>query len=157
MQVTISSCRGNPAQLLKGINPSEGQLLESSVNCHVRFRLGGESFPPNIYYKIFSKSNVCDINAFAPRDYSSLPRVRVHRLRSFPPMSASSSASINATGRSTKARGGICGVTTTAGDPLVTRCSSKLTMWKCTQPRRWISTTTRRKCAMKSTSRNSEL
>jgi hypothetical protein len=67
--------RGNPAKLLKGINPLEAQLLETAVNCHVRFRLGGDSFPPNIYYKIFSKTNVCDINSFAPRDYSSLPRV----------------------------------------------------------------------------------
>jgi hypothetical protein len=59
---------------LKGINPLEAQLLETAVDCHVRFRLGGDTFPPNIYYKIFSKTNVCDINAFAPRDYSSLPR-----------------------------------------------------------------------------------
>jgi len=48
--------------------------LETAVDCHVRFRLGGDTFPPNIYYKIFSKSSVCDLNAFAPRDYSSLPR-----------------------------------------------------------------------------------
>lgn len=74
MQVRTHSYRGNPAKLLKGINPGEAQLLETSVNCHVRFRLGGDSFPPNIYYKIFSKSNVCDINAFAPRNYSVLPR-----------------------------------------------------------------------------------
>jgi hypothetical protein len=60
--------------LLKGINPLESQLLETAVDCHVRFRLGGDTFPPNIYYKVFSKSNVCDINAFAPRDYSALPR-----------------------------------------------------------------------------------
>lgn len=48
--------------------------METAVDCHVRFRLGGDTFPPNIYYKVFSKSNVCDLNAFAPRDYSSLPR-----------------------------------------------------------------------------------
>jgi hypothetical protein len=48
--------------------------FEKFGDCHVRFRLGGDTFPPNIYYKVFSKTNVCDINAFAPRDYSSLPR-----------------------------------------------------------------------------------
>lgn len=74
MQVTLPIIRGNPAKLLKGINPLEATLLETAVDCHVRFRLGGDTFPPNIYYKIFSKTNVCDINAFAPRDYSSLPR-----------------------------------------------------------------------------------
>lgn len=74
VQVSFNLPRGNPAKLLKGINPNEAQLLETAVDCHVRFRLGGDTFPPNIYYKIFSKTNVCDINAFAPRDYSSLPR-----------------------------------------------------------------------------------
>jgi hypothetical protein len=74
VQVTYFVFRGNPAKLLKGINPLEAQLLETAVDCHVRFRLGGDTFPPNIYYKVFSKTNVCDINAFAPRDYSSLPR-----------------------------------------------------------------------------------
>ena len=74
MQVIHPIFRGNPAKLLKGINPLESQLLETAVDCHVRFRLGGDTFPPNIYYKISSKANVCDINAFAPRDYSSLPR-----------------------------------------------------------------------------------
>ena len=44
--------RGNPSFLLKAINPVEAQLLDFSVNAHVRFRLGGDSFPPNIYYKV---------------------------------------------------------------------------------------------------------
>jgi hypothetical protein len=74
VQVQFILPRGNPAKLLKGINPLEAQLLETAVDCHVRFRLGGDTFPPNIYYKVFSKTNVCDINAFAPRDYASLPR-----------------------------------------------------------------------------------
>jgi hypothetical protein len=67
--------RGNPAKLLKGINPLEANLLEAASKSHIRFRLGGENFPPNIYYKIFVKSGVIDINAFAPRDYATLPRV----------------------------------------------------------------------------------
>eukprot|EP01029_Cantina_marsupialis_P029601 TRINITY_DN781892_c0_g1_i1.p1 TRINITY_DN781892_c0_g1~~TRINITY_DN781892_c0_g1_i1.p1 ORF type:complete len:371 (+),score=81.65 TRINITY_DN781892_c0_g1_i1:104-1216(+) len=64
-----------PHLLLRCINPVEAQLLESSSGTHVRFRLGGVSFPPNIYYKIFIHQNVCDINAFAPRDYTRLNEV----------------------------------------------------------------------------------
>jgi hypothetical protein len=37
---------------------------------HVRFRLGGTSFPPTIYYKIFTHNSLVDLNSFAPRDYT---------------------------------------------------------------------------------------
>jgi len=67
-------CKGNPAKLLKAINPLEAQLLETSANVHLRFRLGGENFPPNIYYKIFMHGSMCDVNSFAPRDYSIIKR-----------------------------------------------------------------------------------
>ena len=66
--------RGNPSQLLKAINPSEAFLLDSASNVHVRFRLGGEVFPPNIYYKIYLHGPLCDVNSFAPRDYSMIKR-----------------------------------------------------------------------------------
>jgi hypothetical protein len=36
---------------------------------HVRFRLGGSIFPPKVYFKIFTHRPLCDVNAFAPRDY----------------------------------------------------------------------------------------
>lgn len=61
--------KGNPYELLKCINRGEAYLLDPASKCHVRFRLGGLKFPPLIYYKIFVHSSVCDINAFAPRDY----------------------------------------------------------------------------------------
>jgi hypothetical protein len=61
--------KGDPAQLLKSINPSEAMLLDPAAKCHIRFRLGGEKFPPLIYYKIFTHGALCDIGAFAPRDY----------------------------------------------------------------------------------------
>lgn len=44
-------------------------LLDPAAKCHIRFRLGGEKFPPLIYYKIFTHGPLCDIGAFAPRDY----------------------------------------------------------------------------------------
>lgn len=61
-------------QLLKSINPSEAGLLDAASRCHIRFRLGGERFPPLIYYKIFAHGGIVDINAFAPRDYNALKK-----------------------------------------------------------------------------------
>ena len=62
---------GDPALLLKCINPKEASLIEPAAGIHVRFRLGGEIFPPNIYYKIYTHKPLCDVGAFAPRDYTS--------------------------------------------------------------------------------------
>ena len=62
--------QGDPATLLKVINPLEAQLLDPAVGAHVRFRLGGFEWPPQIYYKIFLHSPVCDVNSYAPRNYS---------------------------------------------------------------------------------------
>lgn len=66
--------KGEPCQLLKSINPQEAGLLDSASRCHIRFRLGGERFPPLIYYKIFVHGGVVDINAFAPRDYDKIKK-----------------------------------------------------------------------------------
>ncbi|GLE07180.1 hypothetical protein PINS_up017177 [Pythium insidiosum] len=61
---------GDPALMLRAINPSEAALLDASMGAHVRFRLGGMSFPPTIYYKIFTRKAVCDLNAFSPKNYA---------------------------------------------------------------------------------------
>ena len=66
--------KGNPMELLKSINPAEAGLLDGASRSHIRFRLGGEKFPPLIYYKIFSHGGIVDINAFAPRDYMAIKR-----------------------------------------------------------------------------------
>ena len=62
--------RGNPKELLRSINPREIALLDVASNVHVRFRLGGEKFPPTVYYKIFTHGSLCDVNSYAPRDYN---------------------------------------------------------------------------------------
>ena len=62
--------QGDPAALLRVINPLEAQLLDPAVGAHVRFRLGGFDWPPQIYYKIFLHSPVCDVNSYAPRNYA---------------------------------------------------------------------------------------
>lgn len=61
--------QGDPGSLLKAINPIEAQLLDPAIGAHVRFRLGGYEWPPQIYYKIFLHSPVCDVNSYAPRNY----------------------------------------------------------------------------------------
>lgn len=63
--------RGDPGLLLRCINPQEAALVQDrSSGAIVRFRLGGSIFPPVVYYKIFLRSAVTDIGAFAPRDYT---------------------------------------------------------------------------------------
>lgn len=64
--------RGNPSHLLRTINPLEAELLDKAAGSFVRFRLGGETFPPNIYYKIFVHHNVVDMCAYSPRDYTAM-------------------------------------------------------------------------------------
>lgn len=59
---------------MKSINPAEAGLLDPAARCHLRFRLGGEKFPPLIYYKIFTHGGLVDINAFAPRDYMKMKK-----------------------------------------------------------------------------------
>lgn len=62
--------RGMPSQLLRCVNPQEAKLLDAATGTHVRFRLGGVSFPPTIYYKVFCHGSLLDIGSFAPRDYT---------------------------------------------------------------------------------------
>jgi hypothetical protein len=61
---------GNPASLLRTINPREASLFDKATGIHVRFRLGGSSFPPTLYYKVFLLNPLCDVGSFAPRDYA---------------------------------------------------------------------------------------
>jgi hypothetical protein len=60
--------------LLKSINPLEAKLFDAATNVHVRFRLGGERFPPLIYYKIYTHGPVCDVGSYAPRNYAKIKR-----------------------------------------------------------------------------------
>ncbi|CEG41987.1 IQ motif, EF-hand binding site [Plasmopara halstedii] len=61
---------GDPVQMLRAINPSEASLLDASMSAQVRFRLGGLTFPPTVYYKIFTRKPVCDLGVFSPKDYT---------------------------------------------------------------------------------------
>ncbi|XP_028826012.1 protein MFI isoform X2 [Denticeps clupeoides] len=61
---------GDPRLLLKNINPRETEIMDAASGIYVRFRLGGVSFPPNIYYKIFTHRPVVDLGASSPRDYA---------------------------------------------------------------------------------------
>lgn len=61
---------GDPCLLLRSILPREALLLDPSLQIHLRFRLGGSRFPPTIYYKVFTHGPICDLGAFAPRNYA---------------------------------------------------------------------------------------
>ncbi|KAM5319555.1 LOW QUALITY PROTEIN: protein MFI [Glossophaga mutica] len=62
--------QGEPRQIVRYINPKEAELLDAAAGVHVRFRLGGVKFPPEIYYKIFTERHIEDLCANSPRDYT---------------------------------------------------------------------------------------
>ncbi|KAM7370087.1 hypothetical protein PAMP_011370 [Pampus punctatissimus] len=45
-------------------------LLDAAAGVFIRFRLGGITFPPNIYYKIFTHRPIADVCASSPKDYT---------------------------------------------------------------------------------------
>lgn len=53
---------------------------------HLRFRLGGECFPPRLLYKIFTHRPVTDICSFCPRDYNSQQTSRIDNAASQAPI-----------------------------------------------------------------------
>lgn len=62
--------RGNPSMMLKCINPNEAKYLDPAAGIHIKFRLAGERFPPNIYYKIFTHRPIQDMCSNSPKDYT---------------------------------------------------------------------------------------
>ncbi|XP_059182720.1 protein MFI [Centropristis striata] len=71
----ISHCNlRDPQTILKTVNPREAELLDAAAGVFIRFRLGGITFPPNIYYKIFTHRPITDVCATSPKDYSQLKK-----------------------------------------------------------------------------------
>ncbi|XP_072307420.1 protein MFI [Eucyclogobius newberryi] len=64
---------GDPQMILKTVNPREGELLDAAAGVFIRFRLGGTTFPPSIFYKIFTYRPIADLCASSPRIYAKLP------------------------------------------------------------------------------------
>ncbi|XP_072545471.1 protein MFI [Salminus brasiliensis] len=62
--------QGDPRLLLRCVNPREADMLDAASGVYIRFRLGGTTFPPNIYYKIFTHHPIVDLCASSPRDYT---------------------------------------------------------------------------------------
>ncbi|XP_024520082.1 uncharacterized protein C11orf65 homolog isoform X2 [Selaginella moellendorffii] len=60
----------HPSLLLRRINPSEAALADSATGLHIRFRLGGITFPPLLLYKLYTHRPVVDMGSFSPRKYS---------------------------------------------------------------------------------------
>ena len=55
---------------MRWLNVHEAPLVDVASGVHVRLRLGGETFPPGIYYKLFTHRPIADICAFGPRNYA---------------------------------------------------------------------------------------
>ncbi|XP_043960176.1 protein MFI-like isoform X2 [Gambusia affinis] len=73
----IGQCyQQDPRSLLRTVNPREAELLDPAAGVFIRFRLGGVSFPPQIYYKIFTYRPIVDICASSPKDYHQLLRMK---------------------------------------------------------------------------------
>ncbi|XP_056220731.1 protein MFI isoform X1 [Seriola aureovittata] len=67
----ISHCnQQDPQSILRAVNPREAELLDAAAGVFIRFRLGGITFPPNIYYKIFTHRPIADLCASSPKDYA---------------------------------------------------------------------------------------
>ncbi|XP_047424446.1 protein MFI [Mugil cephalus] len=64
----------DPQAILKTVNPRETELLDAAAGVFIRFRLGGITFPPNIYYKIFTHRPITDVCASSPKDYTQTGR-----------------------------------------------------------------------------------
>ncbi|XP_062376825.1 protein MFI [Sardina pilchardus] len=62
--------QGQPHILLKHVNPREADILDPGAGVFIRFRLGGITFPPSIYYKIFTHRPIVDLCASSPKDYT---------------------------------------------------------------------------------------
>ncbi|KAK5850113.1 hypothetical protein PBY51_014390 [Eleginops maclovinus] len=67
----ISDCnQRDPKKILKLVNPREAELLDAAAGVFIRFRLGGLTFPPSIYYKIYTHRPITDMCATSPKDYT---------------------------------------------------------------------------------------
>eukprot|EP00602_Paraphysomonas_sp_CaronLab_P001001 CAMPEP_0185033448 /NCGR_PEP_ID=MMETSP1103-20130426/22391_1 /TAXON_ID=36769 /ORGANISM="Paraphysomonas bandaiensis, Strain Caron Lab Isolate" /LENGTH=531 /DNA_ID=CAMNT_0027569721 /DNA_START=274 /DNA_END=1869 /DNA_ORIENTATION=- len=92
--LVLNKLRGAPADLLRTIIPGEADYLDRASGVHVRFRLGGVVFPPKIYYKVFTHRALCDVNAFAPRNYCMEKKIEPFALHNRPlPSNVSTSSS----------------------------------------------------------------
>ncbi|XP_043960171.1 protein MFI-like isoform X2 [Gambusia affinis] len=77
VQKMIGQCyQQDPSLLLRTVNPQEAELLDAAAGVYIQFRLGGVSFPPQIYYKIFTYRPIVDIGANSPKDYHQLQRMK---------------------------------------------------------------------------------
>ncbi|KTG46717.1 hypothetical protein cypCar_00029718 [Cyprinus carpio] len=66
--------QGDPRLLLRFINPAEANILDAASGALIRFRLGGPTYPPNIYFKIYTRAPIVDMCASSPKDYTQLKK-----------------------------------------------------------------------------------
>ena len=132
------------AQMLCSINPTEGQLAESATGLHVRFRLGGESFPPHIMYKVYTHRPVTDIGSFCPRNYVQERAVTTKELHNKAPAGGVDVLVLEGGEATTTGGGG--GAAGTSGRRTTTGAPSSPACWKRGSRARWTGTSSRRRC-----------
>ena len=76
--VTRFNASGDTRAVLAGVAAGEALLADAASKLIVRFRLGGGPgvWPPVLVYKIGTAAPVCDVGAFAPRDYAAVEQRR---------------------------------------------------------------------------------
>ncbi|CAH8497442.1 unnamed protein product [Dicrocoelium dendriticum] len=57
--------------LLRCLAPGERFYVDRAAGGFVMFRLGGTTFPPRIFYKLFTYRPIQDVNAYSPKSYVS--------------------------------------------------------------------------------------
>jgi len=76
--VTRFNASGDTKAVLAGVAAGEALLADAASKLIVRFRLGGGPtvWPPVLLYRIGTAAPVCDVGAFAPRDYAAVQQRR---------------------------------------------------------------------------------
>lgn len=61
---TLRRQQAEPRVLLACINPAEAALVDCASGVHVRLRLGGEAWPPQLLYCVYVHSTVAGMSVF---------------------------------------------------------------------------------------------
>jgi hypothetical protein len=124
---------GTPTDLLRTIIPNEAnELMDKAAGVHVRFRLGGIIFPPKLYFKIYTHKPVCDVGAFAPRNYKGGVGAGTHFNKTDPLQLHNNFSSINLFSKSLDV--GSIRVGTKYFDTVVSAAAGGTENWSCLHP-----------------------
>eukprot|EP00898_Chlorokybus_atmophyticus_P000136 jgi/Chlat1/1122/Chrsp111S01597 len=79
--INFRNTTADASALLRFINPGESRLMDAAAGTRVRLRLAGETFPPVIVYKIYTRRPVIDIVSIPVFHYSRAKRQEVKSMQ----------------------------------------------------------------------------